>query len=345
MDEPTRAAVTFGVLPCPTGVGGPASFRRRFVSHLGQNGYRVVDNPHNPRCTAILLIGGSARLIPEIWRARRRGVRIVQRLNGMNWMHRQGQGSLRYYLRAEFNNWVLRVTRKRLADRIIYQSRFARGWWDRSAGVVQKPSRVIYNAVDLKRYYPEGEHRRPTDHYRLLVVEGHIGGGYEHGLAHAVALAQRLNRQLVQPVELMVVGEVSKSLRSYWKENSDVWITWRGVVEAELIPEINRSAHLLFSADLNAACPNSVIEALSCGLPVTGFATGALPELVGDHAGQLVAYGGDPWTLEQPNIDGLAGAARTLLAEQSHYRLSARRRAEALFDLNFMVEEYLKMLL
>ena len=345
MDEPTLSAVTFCVLPRLSGVGGPVSFQNRLVSGLQKMGYNVVNDPRHPRCTSILLIGGSARLITEIWRARRRGVRVVQRLNGMNWLHRKGQGGLRYYLRSEFNNWMLTLIRKQLADRIVYQSSFAKGWWERSAGALQKPSRVIHNSVDLNLFSPEGAHQRPDDHYRVLMVEGHIGGGYELGLANAVALTQQLSQQLPKPVELMVVGEVSERLRNYWDEHAGIWIRWMGLVEADRIPEINRSAHLLFSADLNAACPNSVIEALSCGLPVIGFATGALPELVGNHAGLVVDYGGNHWNLEPPNIHGLAAAARTLLAEQSHYRLSARRRAEAAFRLDKMVEEYLKVLL
>ncbi|NPV75585.1 MAG: glycosyltransferase family 4 protein [Anaerolineae bacterium] len=337
--------MTFCVLPRLSGVGGPVSFQNRLVSGLQKMGYNVVNDPRYPRCTSILLIGGSARLAAEIWRAGRRGVRVVQRLNGMNWLHRKGKGGLRYYLRSELNNWALAFIRKHLADRIVYQSHFAKGWWDRSAGALQKPSCVVYNSVDLNLYSPQGAHQRPIDHYRVLMVEGHIGGGYEQGLANAIALTQQLNQQLSQPVELMVVGEVSERLRKYWEEHAGVWISWMGLVEAERIPEINRSAHLLFSADLNAACPNSVIEALACGLPVIGFATGALPELVGDRAGLVVDYGGDHWNLEPPNIHGLTAAARTLLAEQSHYRLSARRRAEAVFSLDRMVGEYLKVLL
>ncbi len=72
-------------------------------------------------------------------------------------------------------------------------------------------------------------------------------------------------------------------------------------------PEIDRSAHMLFSADLNAACPNSVIEAMACGLPVAGFDTGALNELIVGDAGRLVPYGGDPWRLEKPDISGSGG--------------------------------------
>ena len=56
-------------------------------------------------------------------------------------------------------------------------------------------------------------------------------------------------------------------------------------------PRILRSADLLFSADVHPACPNSVIEALACGLPVIAFDTGAIREIVDDSSGAVVAYG------------------------------------------------------
>jgi glycosyltransferase involved in cell wall biosynthesis len=74
------------------------------------------------------------------------------------------------------------------------------------------------------------------------------------------------------------------------------------------------------------------------------FATGALPELVQGDAGRLAPYGGDPWKLEAPDIEGLAQAAVEVLAEQDRYRRGARARAERAFGQERMVQGYLDAL-
>jgi glycosyltransferase involved in cell wall biosynthesis len=111
------------------------------------------------------------------------------------------------------------------------------------------------------------------------------------------------------------------------------------------IAEIDRSAHVLFSADLNAACPNSVIEALACGLPVVSYATGSLPELIVGDAGLVVPWGSNFWKLEKPDLPVLVDAAQRILKEQAQYRAGARQRAEEAFGLDKMVEQYLEALL
>ncbi len=88
-----------------------------------------------------------------------------------------------------------------------------------------------------------------------------------------------------------------------------------------------------------------MIESLACGLPVVGFDTGALSEIVQGDAGRLVPYGADHWKLKPPDIPSLAKAAEEVIEEQTRFRKSARERAEAAFDVEKMVEEYLKVLL
>ena len=128
------------------------------------------------------------------------------------------------------------------------------------------------------------------------------------------------------------------------KKTSENSVEWAGLVPHEQIPALDRSAHLLYSSDINAACPNSVIEALACGLPVLGFDTGALPELVTGNSGRVVPYGGDPWQLEPPEIAALAEAAVKILVRQTQFRAAARARAEDAFGLDLMLDDYLQAL-
>jgi glycosyltransferase involved in cell wall biosynthesis len=323
------------------------SFQQRLATGLERRGlavcYDLADLPY----VAILVVGGT-RQLSGLWRARRRGVPIVQRLDGMNWLHRLQPTSLRHRLRAEYGNTLLALIRSRLTDSIIYQSEFARRWWERVRGPSRVPNKVIYNSVDLEIFSPAGVHGRPIDHYRLLIVEGSLMGGYELGLETAEAMGASLAERLKESgrqVELVVVGRVAPQVSERWEGRSRLSLRWMGQVPPERIPEIDRSAHLLYSADLNAACPNSVIEAMACGLPVVAFDTGALPELVTGGAGRVVPYGGDPWRLDPPDVAALAEAALEVLVDQDSYRLAARRRAEAMFGLDEMVDGYLQVLL
>jgi glycosyltransferase involved in cell wall biosynthesis len=147
----------------------------------------------------------------------------------------------------------------------------------------------------------------------------------------------------------MVAGRVSPEVQRRWEQRAgnlpgNLPIRWAGLLSQQQIPSLDRSAHLLYSADVNAACPNSVIEALACGLPVLAFDTGALPELVTGDAGRVVPYGGDPWKLEPPDIDALANGALEILQGGNSFRSASRRRAESAFSLDKMVDEYLRIL-
>jgi glycosyltransferase involved in cell wall biosynthesis len=332
-----------GIVPAVDGPGGMTSFRLKFEAGLRARGFTVT-HAADEASQAILVIGGTRQLLP-LWRAVRRGVRVVQRLDGINWIQRRRNTGARHYLRAEYGNFILALIRRRIASHILYQSEFARRWWDDWYGLPGKPHAVVHNGVDLKTYSPEGSEARPADRNRLLVVEGDLGGGYDMGLDNAVRLAETLISAHQLPIELTVVGKISPSHQAAVQARTQVPIQWMGAVPRERIPAIDRSAHVLFSSDLNPACPNSVIEAMACGLPVVAFDTGALRELVVEGAGEVVPYGGDPWKLEKPDIAALAAATARILREQAAYRRAARRCAESFLDLDIMTGRYLKFML
>lgn len=316
-----------------------ASFRLKFEQGLKTRGIDLTYDL-SANADAILVIAGT-RFLPDLWRARRRGIRVVQRLDGINWVQRVRWTNPRYHIRAEYGNVMLSLIRSRFADRVIYQSQFIRGWWENSYGIAKAPADVIINGVDLQTYTPDGAHERPTDRFRMLLLEGSLAGGLNAGLFHGIAVAEKLAEKF--PMEVVVAGRVDDATQQ--KLQSKVPVKFLGTIPREQIPQLARSSHLMYCAEVNPPCPNSVIEALACGLPVLGFDSGSLKELVTHDAGRVVPYGGNPWKLETPDISALALSAEDVLSNQNHFRAAARMRAESAFGLDQMMDAYLKVLL
>jgi len=316
-----------------------ASFRLKFEQGLKTRG---IDFTHDlsENADAVLVIAGT-RFLPDLKRARQRGIRLVQRLDGINWVQRVRWAGMRYTVRAEYGNFMLSHIRKHYADKVIYQSQFIRRWWENWYGVAEAPASVIINSVNLDVYSPDGHHERPDKVFRMLLLEGSLAGGLNSGLFHAVSVAEKLSTKY--PMEVVVAGTVDE--RTQNNLQSKVPVKFLGTVPREKIPQLARSSHLMYCAEVNPPCPNSVIEALACGLPVIGFDSGSLKELVSKDAGCIVPYGGDPWKLETPDIDSLAASAGEVLEKQSQFRAAARSRAEAEFGLDKMVDSYLEVLL
>lgn len=319
------------------GHAGPAAFQSRLVDGLRQRGLVVSYLPDCRPGRPLLIVGGTRR-IAQVWSAKRAGSLVVQRLNGMNWIHRRRRTGLRHYLKAEWSNWLLRFTRRRLADAVVYQSLFVRDWWEREAGGVEAESAVIYNGVPLEKFKPGGL-SLPEDRIRILLVEGNLGGGYEIGLRWAMELAALLRQQTGTRVEVAVAGAPSSKIQMAGHAADSSWL---GVLTPAEVAQEHQRSHLLFASDLHPACPNSVLEALASGLPVLAFDTGALSEILDEQSGVLVDYGSNPWNVDPPDIAGLAAGAREILDNRPSLSEGARRRAEKFFGQQAMVENYIQ---
>jgi glycosyltransferase involved in cell wall biosynthesis len=344
------------IVPEAAGVGGMASFRRKFEAGLSRRGISVTHDAREAS-DAILVIAGTKNLLP-LWR-RRRKRRIVQRLDGINWIQRRRNTGLRHRVRAEYGNLILALIRSRIATHIVYQSEFCHRWWEEWYGRVRAGTSVVHNGADLEEFHPAeggmtGTGGTPAGallndakggRCRLLVVEGSLEGGYDMGLDNAVRLAETLAGKYGFPMELMAAGKISEEHKARVERSTHIPMLWAGVLPPKDVVTAMHQAQLLYSADLNPACPNSVIEAMACGLPVAAFDTGAIRELVSEAAGAVVPYGGDPWKVEPPDIAALAEGAAEVLRHQPIFRAGARAEAEAHLGLDAMIDGYLKALL
>jgi glycosyltransferase involved in cell wall biosynthesis len=127
---------------------------------------------------------------------------------------------------------------------------------------------------------------------RLLCV-GTLNPGKGHELLiGALAATPHRNWHLICAGSLErhvpTVPQLRKTLRALGLENR---VSLVGDLDSASLAECYDRADLYVSATLHETYGMAIAEALARGLPVVSTTTGAIPELVGDHAGLLVPPG------------------------------------------------------
>jgi glycosyltransferase involved in cell wall biosynthesis len=82
------------------------------------------------------------------------------------------------------------------------------------------------------------------------------------------------------------------------------------------------------------------MEALACGCPVVGSASGGVTELVSQESGVLIKAPVDWHTMITPTGSELAEAVLKIMSDFETYARVARARAEALFDRKHWVARH-----
>ena len=322
----------------PPKLGGPGSFQVRLTDELLKHGYRVVYPEDKVWPDVVVVVAGTSKLA-WLYRCIRHGTRVVHRLDGLKWRHKKFSTSLWNRLREDFRNQIMKFIRNNLCDEVVYQSRFVEDWWTDIYGSAKSPSRVIYNGVDLNEFHPRPNVSNGAP--LVLCTEARIENDVVTQSVIRYLASRLIPKGVIRGIRL--VGEIAEADQKVLASIDGVEL--HGSVPRQMMPDILREGDVLLNLDINAACPNSVIEALASGLPVVGYKTGALEELVPANAGFLVEYGSDPWQIEKPDLASLESALVTVVADLSVFRVGARSAAEMRYSLPNMADQYIKVLL
>jgi glycosyltransferase involved in cell wall biosynthesis len=217
----------------------------------------------------------------------------------------------------------------RRADHVLYQSEFCKAAADRFLGEAPGEWEVLHNAVDTNEFTPAAE---PPVGGRVLLLAGDQTQPYRLGTALRTLA-------LLPEVRLLVTGTlIEDGLALAEQLGVADRVLFTGRYAQRDAPSVYRRAHLLLHPKVNDPCPNVVLEALACGLPVVHSASGGTPELVGDAG---VGVGSDTsWEEDVPPApDLLAAGVEHVLARLDDFRIEARARAER-FDFAPWVERH-----
>jgi glycosyltransferase involved in cell wall biosynthesis len=294
-------------LALPKGkAGGVGTFMRHFVTYLTQNGL-----PFTHDLTAdydILFVNSWTIPYADILRHKRRlpALRVVQRVDG----------SAQDYGRRDGADWIQRDVNA-LADLTIYQSRYSYEVTYQRRGLMQQDGPIIYNPVDLTHFHPQDprEENWPPHPTRLISLSW--SNNPMKGNWRIPLLAQQYPQ-----VEFVLVGG--------HLEHVPANVRLLPATPHADLPHLLRSASAYLSLIRNDACPNVILEAMACGLPILYVPSGGVPELVGEA--------GLPFESDAEFGAGL----EALRARRDFYASLARARAESRHDPETIFPRYLE---
>jgi glycosyltransferase involved in cell wall biosynthesis len=286
--------------------------------------------PNSPAEFSVLYLGSSGLprdLRPLVRLARHREIPVVLNQDGVGYPGWAGPRTV------EVNRPLRRALRA--ADHVLYQSEFCRRSADAFLGPARGDWEVLSNAVDVERFRPPAA--PPVGGPVLL-----LGGDQTQPYRLELGLRTLAVLMLSEPdARLVVAGRLVSDPKPLLDElalGERVELVGR-YSQAEA-PALYGRANLLLHTKVNDPCPNVVLEAMACGLPVVYPASGGTVELVGDEAGVGVPHPDGFDRDEPPSAEAMAEAVVSVLASLDRYREAARSRAVERFPLELWLERH-----
>jgi len=329
---------TIGFPSRPSKNGGPGSFQFRFESYLKSKEWLVI-YPDTKIIPSVVIINGSTKHFLWLLKLKLKGTVIIYRLGGINWLYKKAENSwITKKVKQDIKIALITLMQSLLGDSVIYQSEFSREWlikFKQSARF--KHNFVIHNGVDLNMFKPVVRVNN-LNSLSIICVEGNLDY-----TPYAIELLNLLQAKLVDTGLFKIINLYGDFERSQNRQRLHPSISYHGIVSKERIPDVYRDG-IFLSLDINPGCPNSVLEALASGIPVVGYDTGSLKELILEDAGILVPYRGDPWNLDFPDVNSLIGAIERIKENYYYFSRNARQVAEKKYSLSQMSEDYINVI-
>ncbi|MEB3292992.1 MAG: glycosyltransferase, partial [Synechococcales bacterium] len=195
---------------------------------------------------------------------------------------------------------------------------------------------VIPYGLDLQRYCPKPQDwvrtllQLPLDKPLILFVASDATGDRRKGF-HLLVAALRSLRQIpweVEP-ELVIFG----ASRPINPPEFGFKSHYLGAFQDDLsLALIYAAANVFVAPSMQDNLPNTVLEALACGLPSVAFRIGGMPDLI-DH--ESTGYLANPFDVEE-----LAKGIAWVLQQENRLSQAARQKAEQEYGLTLQADRY-----
>ncbi len=210
---------------------------------------------------------------------KKKNTAIIQRLDGISYPSKNGDKYSKQNKEIEeiYNNY---------ASFVVFQSEYSKKQCFKIIGEKEADNyEIIINGVNKKMFYP-GNNRDLIPKKFIFVTTGNFR--HMEMLEPVIKALDGLIDKI--SFEFWIIGQITNvNLLTYVKRKYIKYLGWKNMGEVALL--LRQSDVFLYSF-FNPPCPNSVLEAVSSGLPVVGFDSGSMSELL-SFSKDLLAYVSD----------------------------------------------------
>jgi glycosyltransferase involved in cell wall biosynthesis len=226
------------------------------------------------------------------------------------------------------------------ADHVFWQSKFCQRAADKFLGERTGEGTILYNAVDTSLFSPRYAERsiKPFTFLVTGKINKHLTYRLETTL-QGLSLARAAGLECVLRIDGWV-EDIKPILQLAKKLGVSNYLSIGAAYTQEQAPSIYQNADAYVMTKYLDPCPNTVIEAMACGLPILYSYSGGVPELVGLDAGVGLALPEDWKNIHIPDSHAIAQGMMEIAENQQTMRLAARERAVNFFDLKNWIDQH-----
>lgn len=243
-------------------IGGPKTFLTNLGEYFKKNSIEITDELKK----AALILFPVAYDKERLLEFKKNGGKIIQRLDGIYYPSKHNPDEL------EFNK-VIQDIYLEYSDYVIFQSEYSKAQCFKMLGVKSSDNySIIINGVNKDIFYP-AEENIIKDEIQLIST----GNFRNIDMIEPIVLALDTLADKYK-FKLNIAGRISNpELKKFFDRK---YISLKGELDLGGVSQELRSNNIFLYSHLNPPCPNSVIEAISSGLPVVGFDSGSMSELL-----------------------------------------------------------------
>ncbi len=320
--------------------GGSSTFAVKFQQGMAKKGHQVFFKSSTDYDILFVLASCPWRFL---FQAKSQKKRIAHRLDGVYY-----PTTTAGYL-YPLMNAPLKIIHRYFSDFTIYQSQYSKKCCDLFLGKTKnRQSTIIMNGVANKTFSPQGPKISIRENSKQKIFITHSRFRRPDQITPLLKSLSVFKKEYSDNFKFLIIGDSPAIDLEYLvkKYNLSKLTKTLGIITNNKIPSYLRSADVFLFSHLNPPCPNNVLEAMSCGLPICGVADGAMPEIVTPGLnGELINAPGEAFYRLRPfNTNQFAKNLNKILSNHEHYQTKASNIAQESFSLNNMITTYEKII-